>query len=88
MTDQLFDTGDDLFTIESHGVILTIERLHLPGYVTFSIKFSSPRKPIVITRARDANAIKFWTVIPEGQNREGEAQGVGKLIEEYYLKKK
>lgn len=88
MSDLLFDTGDDKFTIESHGVTMAIERLHLAGYVTFRIVFSSKRKPIVITRARDTNAVKFWTVIPEGQNREGEAQGVGKLIEEYYLKKK
>jgi len=88
MPEQLFDTGDDKFSLQSHGVTLDIERLNLPGYVAFRVAFSSNRQPIVITRARDANAAKFWTTIPEGQNREKEAQGVGQLIEEYYLTKK
>jgi hypothetical protein len=64
MTDQLFDTGDDFITIESYGVTLTIERLHLPGYVTFSVKFSSARKPIIITRGRDA---KMSDIIPRAR---------------------
>ncbi len=87
MINRLFDTGDNKFRLESHGVTLDVERLNLPGFVSFRIVFSSKRKPIVIARARDANAAKFWTTIPEGQNREKEAQGVGQLIEEYFFTK-
>jgi hypothetical protein len=87
MNETLFDTGDDHFTIESHGVTLLIERLQLPGFVCFRAVFSSKRKPIVIARARDANASKFWTAIPEGQDREVEAEGVGQLIETHYINK-
>lgn len=87
MSDQLFDTKDKEFTFVTHGVTISVKRYNLLGYVAFKVEFSSKRKPITIARALDANLNKFWTAIPESQNRETEAQGVGKLIEEYLKNK-
>lgn len=77
---------EDKFTLESNGVTLKVERLNLPGQTTFRVVFSSPRKPLIISRATNANAVKFWTSIPEG--RQQEAEGVGRLIEQYFQFKK
>jgi hypothetical protein len=81
MPNQLIDTKDQQFSFESHGVTLTCMRLDLAGYVTFHVKFSSNRRPLTIARAKGMDAPFFWTSIPEG--RQKEAEGVGKLIEEY-----
>ncbi len=78
--------GENRFTLESHGVTLNVERLNLPGHTTFRVVFSSGRRPIVISRATNADAAKFWTSIPEG--RQQEAEGVGKLLEQYFELKK
>ena len=83
MNDPLFKLKDDNFTFESHGVTIKVTRLNLPGYVAFRVSFSSTRQPITIARAIGTDVGKFWTAIPEGLQREKEAQGVGKLIEEY-----
>jgi len=85
MLNQLIDTKDQQFTFESHGVTLDCMRLDLAGYVAFHVKFSSNRRPLTIARAKGMNAPFFWTSIPEG--RQKEAEGVGKLIEEYLLEK-
>ena len=77
---------ENMFEIVSHGVTMTVTRLDLPGYISFKVDFSSSRRPIIIARATDFNQDKFWTSIPEG--RQSEAEGVGKLIEEYFQKKK
>jgi hypothetical protein len=58
---------DNHFEIESHGVIMKVERLSLPGHVAFRVVFSSARKPLVVARATNADAAKFWTSIPEGR---------------------
>jgi hypothetical protein len=65
-------------------VTINIQELSIPGWVAFRVQFSSPRKPIVIARALNANAKRFWTSIPEGRQQEAEA--IGKLIEEYFKK--
>jgi len=78
--------GDEKFELEVRGVTLKVERLSLPGHVAFRIVFSSERKPLVIARAINADAVRFWTSIPEG--RQKEAEGVGILIEEYLQSKK
>jgi len=86
MNDQLIDTNDLNFTIESHGVHLHCIRLDITGYVAYKIEFSSQRKPLIIARARGQEAPYFWTSIPEG--RQKEAEGVGLLIEQYLLDKR
>jgi hypothetical protein len=88
MIEPLFHLSDENFSFESHGVIITVKRYNLPGHVAYRVDFSSSRKSINIAKAMDANFSTFWTAIPEGQNREKEAQGVGKLIEEYLQQKK
>ena len=88
MPEELFNLPDNDFSFESQNVIITVHRLPMPGYVVFKVNFSSNRKPITIARATDFEANKFWTTIPEGLDREKEAQGVGILIEEYLKSKK
>lgn len=85
MPEELFNQKDQQFTFESHKVTLSCQRLNLPGYVAFKIDFSSDREPIVVARAKGMDKPFFWTSIPEG--RQKEAEGVGKLIEEYLLDK-
>jgi hypothetical protein len=76
----------DHFEIQYKGVTLKVEQLKLSGYVAFRVEFSSSRQPLVVARATNANAVKFWTSIPEG--RQKEAEGVAALIEEYLTSKK
>jgi hypothetical protein len=71
----------DIFAFEAHGVTLTCERVSLPRVVAYRVVFSSKREPIIITQGRGPDNSKFWTSIPEG--RQLEAEGVGKLIDEY-----
>jgi hypothetical protein len=85
MNEQLFNIGDEQFSFESHGVTLTVQRLKFPKEVVFKIEFNSKRLPLVISRAKGVDRPIFWTSIPEG--RQTEAEGVGKLIEEYLLSK-
>ncbi len=82
---DLFSNRVDTFTFESYGVELTCEKLNLPRVVAYRVVFSSKREPIVITSAKHADGAKFWTSIPEG--RQKEAEGVGKLIDEYLKNK-
>jgi hypothetical protein len=73
----------ETFEIESHGVKMTVEELVIPGRVGFRVVFSSKRQPIVIVRATNSKGVKFWTTVPENIDRQIEAEGVGKLIQEY-----
>jgi hypothetical protein len=82
---ELFQNKDQFFSFESHNVKLNCERLDIPKYVAFRVNFSSEREPIVVARAKGADRPYFWTSIPEG--RQKEAEGVGKLIEDYLGKK-
>jgi len=74
----------DSFEIISGEISHRVERLKLPGHSAFRILFSDNRKPLVIARASNAEASKFWTSIPEG--RQAEAEVVGTLIENYLNK--
>jgi len=71
----------DTFAFEAHGVTLTCERVNLPRVVAYRVVFSSKRDPIVITQGKSPDNSKFWTSMPEG--RQKEAEGAGKLIDEY-----
>ena len=82
----MFDTKEDNFEIRYKEVVMKVERLKLPGYIAFRVEFSSKRAPLVVARATNADMAKFWTSIPEG--RQKEAEGMGKLIEEYFQSKK
>jgi hypothetical protein len=86
MPKQLFNTSDEIFSIEAYGVVITCQRLDIPGQVVYYVKFSSQRKPITIARAKFVDSDARWTSIPEG--RQNEAEGVGALIDEYLANKK
>ena len=73
---------DSNFELVLNGVKMNVQKLSLPGYTAFRVSFSSARQSLVVARATNSNAARFWTSIPEG--RQKEAEGVGKLIEEYY----
>jgi len=81
----MFDPGEDNFILDYNGVTMDVHRLNLPGYIAFSVHFSSKRKPIVVARTENEFK-KFWTSVPEG--RQKEAEGVGGLIEDYFKNKK
>ena len=78
----MYSEFDSNFELESNGVNMNVQKLSLPGYTAFRVSFSSARQPLVLARDTNENAERFWTSIPEG--RQKEAEGVGKLIEEYY----
>ena len=86
MRGELFNITEERFSFESHGVTIDCQRLDVPNFIVFKVEFSSNRNPIVIARAEGMDTPYFWTSIPEG--RQKEAEGVGKLIEEYLQNKK
>ena len=73
----------ETFELELNGVKMTVEELVIPGRIGFRVIFSSKRQPIVIVRATNSKGVKFWTTVPENIARQNEAEGVGKLIQEY-----
>lgn len=83
---DLFNDLENSFTFEAHGVTLTCERLDIPRVVAYRVVFSSKREPIIITQAKSPDGSKFWTSIPEGRHKE--AEGVGRLIDDYLKNKK
>jgi hypothetical protein len=85
MAKQLFNTNDESFSIEAYGVVITCQRLNIPKHVAYYVKFSSPRKPITIARAKFVESKARWTSVPEG--RQKEAEGIGELIDQYLSRK-
>ena len=81
MSNQLFNTADERFSIEAFGVQINCQRLDLPKQIAYHVTFSSDRKPIVVARARFVDSPATWTSIPEG--RQKEAEGLGQLIEDF-----
>lgn len=69
------------FKLTYGKTILQVERLDIPKRMAFRVVFSSKREPIVVAVAKGVNDPWFWTSIPEG--RQKEAEGVGRLIEDY-----
>jgi hypothetical protein len=86
MDRKLFYEKDEQFSFESHGVMITCQKLDVSKDLVYHVTFSSNRKPIVIARARFEESDARWTSIPEG--RQKEAEGVGALIEQYLSTKK
>lgn len=73
------------FELELNSVTMQVTELDLPHYTAFRVVFSSLRPPLVLARTKDADRNVFWTSIPEG--RQKEAEGIGRLIEEYFQNK-
>lgn len=85
MPRQLFNTNDQIFSIDAYGVIITCQRLDIPKQVVYYVKFSSARKAITVARAKFVDSDVRWTSIPEG--RQKEAEGIGKMIDQYLSRK-
>ena len=82
---QLFDNNEDRFSFEAHGVIISCQRVPVAKHAVYYVCFSSARQPITIARAKFVDSDARWTSIPEG--RQNEAEGVGKLIDDYLEKR-
>jgi hypothetical protein len=76
---------DDVFELDYKDGNIKIQRHSLSGQVIYRIFFSDKRPPLVVHRALNDNAARFWTSIPEG--RQLEAEEIGPLIGEYLKKK-
>ncbi len=77
------DDKANFFELDFKGGKIRVQRHTLAGTQTvYQVVFSDGRKPLVLTRATHANALHFWTSLPEG--RQEEAQQIGPLIEEHY----
>lgn len=72
---------DQPFQITYGNTVLSIRPVNMQDRLAFHVSFSSERKPLLVVRAKDFNAVHFWTSMPEG--RQKEAIGVGRLIEDY-----
>jgi hypothetical protein len=73
------------FEPDLNGVVMEVHELDLPKYIAFRVAFSSKRPTLLVASTKDAGKSTFWTYIQEG--RQNEAEGVGKLIEEYFKKR-
>lgn len=86
MPDQLFNTNDENFSFEAHGVTINCQRLPVARQAVYYVSFSSSRQPITVARAKFVDSDVRWTSVPEG--RQKEAEGVGKLIDQYLANRK
>jgi hypothetical protein len=73
----------DNFSFEFQGLSLTAKKIPMQGRLVYHIQFPD-RPALVIARATDFYASKFWTSIPEG--RQPEAEAVGSAVQDYLSK--
>ena len=60
-----------------------VETLYM-GKDTMYLARLANQQPLVLTRAKDANATRFWTSVPEG--RQELAEAIGDLIADHIKK--
>jgi len=75
------ENSTGIFELDYKGVKIKVQKHSIAGQVLYRVQFRDKRPPLVITRATNANAARWWTSIPEG--RQGEAEEIGPLIAEY-----
>ena len=68
------------FEITFKEKVMVVEVISIGGQTLY--KITSDNKSFFITRAKDFNAGKFWTSIPEG--KQYLAEEIGKLIQQHY----
>jgi len=73
---NLFDS-ETRFEIFFEKRTVPIEKMEVGKNVLYVARFND-RAPLVVTRAKDANGVGFWTSIPEGRQKLAEA--IGELI--------
>lgn len=77
---------NEIFNLDYKDQNLKIERFDVGGQAFFRISFPGKESVLTILRAVNFNGAKFWTSMPEGQQKLAEEIGI--LIEEYYRAKK
>ncbi len=75
------ENNANIFELNFKGEKISVQRHLLSNQTIYRILFSDKRTPLVITRALNENAARWWTSIPEGRQRE--ANEIGPLIAEY-----
>lgn len=71
----------EIFELDFKDGKIKVQRHSISGQVIYRVLFSDKRNPLVLTRASNDNALRFWTSIPEG--RQKEAEEIRPLIAEY-----
>ena len=72
------------FNIDYKNNSATVEVLSIAGQTIYRVVFAN-RNALILTRATNSNAARFWTSIPEGKMEMAEEVGV--LIEQYLKQK-
>ena len=75
------ENGLDIFELEFKDGKIRVQRHFVSQQTIYRIVFSDKRSPLVVTRAFTDNAVRWWTSIPEGRQRE--AEEIGPLIADY-----
>ena len=79
---NLFD-AETKFEIVFNDKPVQIQTMDM-GKDTMYIARFTDQPALMITRALDANGVRFWTSVPEG--RQKLAEGIGELIADYIRK--
>ena len=75
------ENGLDIFELDFKDGKIRVKRHFVSQQTIYRIVFSDKRSPLVVTRALTDNAVRWWTSIPEGRQRE--AEEIGPLIANY-----
>ncbi|MBS1600751.1 MAG: hypothetical protein JST75_21205 [Bacteroidetes bacterium] len=79
---NLFDQ-ETTFNVSFDNENVVIQKMETGKNILYIARFSS-RQPFIITRAKDANGVGFWTSIPEGKQKLAEV--IGELISDHIKK--
>ena len=79
---NLFDTEAN-FNIIYNDNPVRIEKTEAGKSVMYIVRFPDSA-PLIITRAKDADGVGFWTSVPEGKQKLAEA--IGELIADHIKK--
>jgi len=73
--------GSEKFEVFHKEKTVKIEAVSIGGQSLYKVMFSD-RPAMFVTKAKDFNAAKFWTSVPEG--RQELAEEIGELIIKHY----
>lgn len=77
------ENNPDIFDLDFKGGKIRVQRHFVANQTIYRIVFADKRPALVVTRALNENAARWWTSIPEG--RQKEANEIGPLIAEYTM---
>jgi hypothetical protein len=76
------DQSENDIELDFNNGRIFVKQYIIERQLVFRIRFSDERKPLVITRGLNSKAVRFWTSVPEGRQRE--AEETGKLISHHF----